>query len=678
MSNARSHSLAATLVFVTGTAIASEPRPDALLVVDMHREAIVARTVAAWPEHLAGERAETLRSTLWGLRADRLLAVSLSPGLDGLLAVLGTAERVDTAAHETHVLTKALGDPAADLLYSPLTPCRIADTRAAVGALVANTTRTLLGYHASTFASQGGTATSCGIPNGVAALAMNVYAVNPSNLGFIKLWASNQGEPAVSTVNYQPPTVAIATGAIVPVNATDSNKFNARSPAGVHLVVDVVGYFRSATAPGAGLRIERHPTVDTVNTVNGSSANGVNAGVRGATIAGGGLPMGDTDPDFGGEAPNRVTDAYGTIGGGFGNIAGDNAGTPIDRPFATVGGGLKNVAAGFFSVVAGGYANLASGGTAAVLGGQINEAFGNFATVGGGDFNTAYGNLSVVSGGAVNSAVGGGSVVGGGYGNNAGGSYSAISGGYNNSANGDYGVAMGVNAHADSPNCVVVGLWSSGNAVDCLGSSSVMRIAANHGFSVDYLSPRIDGGGNRWVYIGDVFAGRTLNAWNNAHLTDAGVWVNGSSSVHTKTDFASVDTEAVLDRVVAMPVTTWRYREGEAGVRHIGPMAEDFHAAFGVGYGAHTIADLDARGVAFAAIQGLNARLEQRVGEQAREIAALRERQGEMVLLRAELAAMRASVMELAGMRRVQLSSAHCAFDRQDRPGSRCRLSVDD
>jgi hypothetical protein len=107
-------------------------------------------------------------------------------------------------------------------------------------------------------------------------------------------------------------------------------------------------------------------------------------------------------------------------------------------------------------------------------------------------------------------------------------------------------------------------------------------------------------------------------------------------------------------------------------------MAEDFHAAFGVGYGPHTIADLDARGVAFAAIQGLNARLEQRVGEQAREIAALRERQGEMVLLRAELAAMRASVMELAGMRRVQLSSAHCAFDRQDRPGSRCRLSVDD
>ena len=80
----------AALVGCAGNVAVAEPRPDALLVVDMHREAIVARTLAAWPEHLAGERAEALRSTLWGLRADRLLAVSLSPGLDGLLAVLGT------------------------------------------------------------------------------------------------------------------------------------------------------------------------------------------------------------------------------------------------------------------------------------------------------------------------------------------------------------------------------------------------------------------------------------------------------------------------------------------------------------------------------------------------------------------------------------------------------------
>ena len=54
-------------------------------------------------------------------------------------------------------------------------------------------------------------------------------------------------------------------------------------------------------------------------------------------------------------------------------------------------------------------------------------------------------------------------------------------------------------------------------------------------------------------------------------------------------------------------------------------MAEDFNAAFAVGYGPHTIADLDARGVALAAIQGLNVKLEAKIAEQAREIAELRE-----------------------------------------------------
>ena len=65
-----------------------------------------------------------------------------------------------------------------------------------------------------------------------------------------------------------------------------------------------------------------------------------------------------------------------------------------------------------------------------------------------------------------------------------------------------------------------------------------------------------------------------------------------------------------------------RYRGGE--VRHIGPMAEDFSAAFEVGYGPYTIANVDARGVALAAIQGLNAKLEAQRAAKDAEIAALR------------------------------------------------------
>ncbi|HSJ42001.1 MAG TPA: tail fiber domain-containing protein, partial [Xanthobacteraceae bacterium] len=121
---------------------------------------------------------------------------------------------------------------------------RIADTRHAGGALAANAPRTFDGFSAN-FSTQGGTATNCGMPNGVAAIAMNVYAVNPTNLGFIKVYPANGAEPAVSTVNYQTGIAAIATGAIVPVDGGNSNRFIAKSPAQVDFIADVVGYFRA-------------------------------------------------------------------------------------------------------------------------------------------------------------------------------------------------------------------------------------------------------------------------------------------------------------------------------------------------------------------------------------------------------------------------------------------------
>ena len=98
----------------------------------------------------------------------------------------------------------------------------------------------------------------------------------------------------------------------------------------------------------------------TANVIAGSSANAVTAGVRGATISGGGVPTGLSDPSFTDEAPNRVTDAYGTVGGGYGNVAGGDAGTTTDQPFATVGGGFSNSAAGRYATVAGGRGNRPS------------------------------------------------------------------------------------------------------------------------------------------------------------------------------------------------------------------------------------------------------------------------------------------------------------------------------
>ena len=94
------------------------------------------------------------------------------------------------------------------------------------------------------------------------------------------------------------------------------------------------------------------------------------------------------------------------------------------------------------------------------------------------------------------------------------------------------------------------------------------------------------------------------------NLTAAGT-VNGSSDRNAKENFSAVDAREVLERVAAMPVSEWNYRE-DPNTRHIGPMAQDFYAAFNVGPDEKHITMVDADGVALAAIQGLNQKLEEK------------------------------------------------------------------
>ncbi|MBK8283708.1 MAG: tail fiber domain-containing protein [Ahniella sp.] len=105
-------------------------------------------------------------------------------------------------------------------------------------------------------------------------------------------------------------------------------------------------------------------------------------------------------------------------------------------------------------------------------------------------------------------------------------------------------------------------------------------------------------------------------------------------SVSCKTDFGVVDPMVILDRLVALPIGTWTYRDSTEGT-HLGPIAEDFKAAFNLAGDGKSIATVDADGVALAAIQGLNRKLDE-----------------ENAALRAELAALRAMVETLAAPRR--------------------------
>jgi hypothetical protein len=123
----------------------------------------------------------------------------------------------------------------------------------------------------------------------------------------------------------------------------------------------------------------------------------------------------------------------------------------------------------------------------------------------------------------------------------------------------------------------------------------------------------------------------------------AGSW-STLSDRNAKRDFEVVDTREVLDRVAAMPVYRWRYAEERSAAAHMGPVAQDFRAAFGLGDGDRTIATVDADGVALAAIQGLNAKVDAKVDAQA---AALAERDARIERQAREIGAQRAELSEL-------------------------------
>jgi hypothetical protein len=104
--------------------------------------------------------------------------------------------------------------------------------------------------------------------------------------------------------------------------------------------------------------------------------------------------------------------------------------------------------------------------------------------------------------------------------------------------------------------------------------------------------------------------------------------VNPPSDRNVKTAFKAVNARSILEKVAALPLMTWAYTNSP-DVRHVGPVAQDFHAAFGVGMDDKHIATVDADGVALAAIQGLNQKVEEQRSElkhKEREITDLKAR----------------------------------------------------
>src|SRR4029079_7458825 len=101
------------------------------------------------------------------------------------------------------------------------------------------------------------------------------------------------------------------------------------------------------------------------------------------------------------------------------------------------------------------------------------------------------------------------------------------------------------------------------------------------------------------------------------------------SDRNQKKNIAPVDAQLILDKVARLPISPWTYNEEPSAVRHLGPMAQDFHASFGLGGDDRTYNSVDAHGVALAALQSLEhvvKQQEQRIEKLERENRALGQR----------------------------------------------------
>jgi DNA-binding transcriptional MerR regulator len=106
------------------------------------------------------------------------------------------------------------------------------------------------------------------------------------------------------------------------------------------------------------------------------------------------------------------------------------------------------------------------------------------------------------------------------------------------------------------------------------------------------------------------------------------------SDRNAKKNFQSVDTVAVLEKLAAIPIERWNYQwEKDSDVPHLGPMAQDFKGAFYPGRDDKTISMLEFDGVALAALQGLN----QKLDEKDAEIQTLKQSVAELKQLVSQL-----------------------------------------
>jgi hypothetical protein len=378
-----------------------------------------------------------------------------------------------------------------------------------------------------------------------------------------------------------------------------------------------------------------------VGNIAGGNQNG--PGGDSATVGGGWFnsALGNNSVVAGGVL-NQARGDNTVIAGGAYNVALSN--------YATISGGSSNTNLAERGSIGGGYANQLSGWGGSIAGGFQNTATATGAVIGGGTLHGVNGIYGTVAGGFSNTLSGIGAVISGGARNVASEQYAVVPGGDRNAALGTNSLAAGHRAKANDTGAFV---WADSTDLD-FGSTTANQflVRASGGMGVGLANPAAQlevsspGGDGfpqarinqanpgdyarlRFTVGGDVAKRWDLASRSNAFVIYSGqtgtealrlennnAYVNGAllltSDRNAKENFRPVDTRAVLDKVMALPLSEWNYRGDDARSRHLGPVAQDFHAAFNLGPDDKHIPTVDADGVALAAIQGLNEKIETR------------------------------------------------------------------
>ncbi|MBP6750422.1 MAG: hypothetical protein KA144_12340 [Xanthomonadaceae bacterium] len=175
-------------------------------------------------------------------------------------------------ANMAKAVAAKFGDLNKDLVYTPVQPCRILDTRStAAGAIAANSTRNFVAFGVSSFTSQGGSATNCGVnPLAATAVAINLTAVTPSIAGYATAYPFGTAQPVAASINYTAGAIVNNALIVQTPNPISSFDFTVYTFGQSHFVADIVGYF----APPLATELQCLETANTDLAIAGNGGTG--------------------------------------------------------------------------------------------------------------------------------------------------------------------------------------------------------------------------------------------------------------------------------------------------------------------------------------------------------------------------------------------------------------------